>query len=423
MEELARRHPLPSLDSRTLAIILTHKSLELPPVNTHNEEDPLKDSEQAERVMAAEAAYAVVQRSEKIKVETFKAYIGAAYQEHGLEVITKWFEAIVPKSLEDARVEDEERIEREEALRTAMENANINEPNRPVTPPSQHGTSNPGSPTSPQPAGSGGLALFNEICTQKKLTPKWVEAKQGAAHQPTFKAVVTLTGESLINTVVTSTLERERPLSRRGDLADKRILLTSKERVSYWSDAYGLPTRLNARADQESTLRNENITAKVEVFQAYVGALFRLHDFRVLEDWLMPVVKESLEDIEIIEEANNLPDPGFDQSTIGIPNAAAANVNNAPDIENPHIPPPNVEPRNGSIARNSQDGPKIGLGFFNEQCNKHRIEPQWGLGSEGPSHKPTHTATTGTGKTRSEAKHKAAAQAIRALGWVSARGY
>ncbi|CAG8709922.1 15651_t:CDS:1, partial [Acaulospora colombiana] len=50
-------------------------------------------------------------------------------------------------------------MEREEALRTAMENANINDPNRPGTPPSQHGPSNPGSPTSPQPAGSGGLAL------------------------------------------------------------------------------------------------------------------------------------------------------------------------------------------------------------------------------------------------------------------------
>lgn len=167
----------------------------------------------------------------------------------------------------------------------------------------------------------------------------------------------------------------------------------SKERISNWSDAYGLPARLNARPDQEEALRNENLTAKVEVFQAYVGAIFRLRGFQFLEDWLMPIVKEGIKDLEIFEEANHLLDRTFDESTIGIPNAAAANANNAPELGNRPAPQPNVEPRNGNNARNNQDGPKIGLGFFNEQCNKRRIEPKWETSSEGQSHKPIHRAS------------------------------
>jgi hypothetical protein len=49
MEDLARLYPLPPLEAITQAIIFTHKSLEIPPVNTYDEEDPLKDSEEAER--------------------------------------------------------------------------------------------------------------------------------------------------------------------------------------------------------------------------------------------------------------------------------------------------------------------------------------------------------------------------------------
>jgi hypothetical protein len=168
--------------------------------------------------------------------------------------------------------------------------------------------------------------------------------------------------------------------------------LTSKERVSHWSDAYSLTTRLKARADQEDALRNENVTAKVEVFQAYVGAVFRLYDFRAVEDWLAPIVLEALEDIEVFENAKDLPDLGFDETTVGFPNNDAANPDLAPDAGNHLQPLPQLEARNGNNGKNGQEGPKIGLGFFNEQCSKRRIEVKWDISRDGPSHLPTFHA-------------------------------
>jgi hypothetical protein len=147
--------------------------------------------------MAADSAYAVVQRSEKIKVEIFKAYIGAAYLQHDLDVVTAWFRAIVPKSLENARAEDE--------LKNGMERVKLGDPEQVTTlttPPTSPPRRPPTSPSSQSaastaPSGSGGSQLFNEICAQKRWQPDWSEERGGEDHRPVFKVVVSLNREYL----------------------------------------------------------------------------------------------------------------------------------------------------------------------------------------------------------------------------------
>jgi ribonuclease-3 len=76
----------------------------------------------------------------------------------------------------------------------------------------------------------------------------------------------------------------------------KRSLIIRKDRVEQWSLVYGLPERLQVHRSQELVIRG-NQNARVQVFQAYVGALFREKGYDFVKEWFEYVVEAALTDI------------------------------------------------------------------------------------------------------------------------------
>ncbi|KIM24129.1 hypothetical protein M408DRAFT_243708 [Serendipita vermifera MAFF 305830] len=111
-----------------------------------------------------------------------------------------------------------------------------------------------------------------------------------------------LLGDAVTNLLVTSVVEFNRPLSRVGDISSKRAELVSRGRVALWADAYELPQRLIVHPAQAALIpRNES--ARVQVFQAYVGALYKDQGLNVVEEWFGPVLEDALNEIEARERS------------------------------------------------------------------------------------------------------------------------
>jgi len=222
-------------------------------------------------------------------------------------------------------------------------------------------------------------------------------------------------GDSVINMVVTAVLEENRPLSRPGDLARMRSLIVNQNRVATWSDAYALPGRLIVHSAQTDLIRRST-AAKVDVFHAYVGAVFRQDGYDAVEDWFGPVVEKAIGEILTIESEANLQDTGLEDTSTGVPPAPSGSSQSPPS-------PSNSSGASATAAEPPTDGI---LALFNQICSQKHIDAIWEFEQEGPNHAPRFTATlrtpgrsqpvaVGRGSSKKQAKQEAVKVAVRLL--------
>ncbi|KAG8846000.1 hypothetical protein FRB91_001276 [Serendipita sp. 411] len=240
-----------------------------------------------------------------------------------------------------------------------------------------------------------------------------------------------------------ATIEEVLPLSRRGEMTDKKTLLVAQSRLAGWSDTYNLPSRLRAHASQEETVRR-NEWAKAQVFQAYVGALFKEHGYEFVDEWFGEIVEHTIKEVLELEQAALV--EAFDRTTIGMPgtrddhrpSSSSFSENDTPSTSNrnmrdresplspggfsaqgaspPRRPAPGGAPENNANLQSP-------LSQFNQRCAQKHIQPQWAFINEGPQHGPIFRATVtlpgepepiglGEGPTKAAAKQLAAEMAL-----------
>lgn len=138
----------------------------------------------------------------------------------------------------------------------------------------------------------------------------------------------------------------------------------------------------------QSELIQNSEDAKVDVFKAYVGALYKEGGLECVEEWLMPVVDAALNEIRMMEQkendlADSLQDTSLDGSSGG-KSASSGNPSGRTRTE------PNSSKAN---AGNIEATLTSSLALFNQECAKKNITPEWQHAVEGPPHTPLFTAT------------------------------
>ncbi|KAG8797794.1 hypothetical protein FRC17_007644, partial [Serendipita sp. 399] len=244
--------------------------------------------------------------------------------------------------------------------------------------------------------------LRNRVFTHRSVTAAPARQEYDDETKERDNERLVFLGAGVIHLVATVTIEELRPLSRRGDLTTKRALLVSQSRLAGWSDAYRLPARLRAHQSQQDVIPH-NEAAKAQVFQAYVGALFKENSFEFVSEWLSDIVEHTINGVLEVEQTALV--EAFDRTTIGMPgtgssgcipsssgNGHASRSTASPSLprsptraSSTQSPPPN--PR-GVVENNAS-----ALARFNERCTRNHIQPQWTTTQIGPQHAPTFRAT------------------------------
>jgi dsRNA-specific ribonuclease len=236
--------------------------------------------------------------------------------------------------------------------------------------------------------------------------------------------------------LVTCAIEVNLPLSRRGDLDRTRQLLVVRDRVAAWADSYGLPEKLIVHPSQQALIPN-NPAAKAQVFQAYVGGLFKEQGYFCVEEWFAPVVDDALCEIQEFEIHDLLLEAALEDRSDSkswrkknddSPETGTLAVEPVLPIACPPKPG-EAQPRAGEIGTGPTGA--TALSFFNETYAKKLkgTEPNWQTTKTGPSHAPEFTTILsmpgslepvgiGIGTTLKLAKQQAASQALTTLGWV-----
>jgi hypothetical protein len=162
-----------------------------------------------------------------------------------------------------------------------------------------------------------------------------------------------------------------------------RSLIVNQNRVAAWSDAYGLSGRLIVHSAQTDLIRRST-AAKVDVFHAYVGAVFRQDGYDAVEEWFGPVVEEAIGEILTIELEANLRDIGLEDTSTGVPPAPSGSSQSPPSPSN----------SSGASATAVEPPADTGtLALFNQICSQKHIDAIWEWEQEGPNHAPRFTAT------------------------------
>lgn len=198
-----------------------------------------------------------------------------------------------------------------------------------------------------------------------------------------------LLGSAVIELLVTAVIECNMPLSRVGEISDTRMLLVTRERMATWADAYGLPQRLIVNPAQRALIPN-NENAKAQVFQAYVGALYKDQGIDAVEEWFSPVLDDAVNEIEEIRTAERLEDNKSWRNSI----SSQATTESFEPAAAPHEP---LATGRGSTpaARSPPSGSGSSLSYFNERCSKllKGAQPIWQVKKDGKDHTPEFTAT------------------------------
>ena len=210
-----------------------------------------------------------------------------------------------------------------------------------------------------------------------------------------------------------------------------------RDRIAAWADSYELPEKLIVHKSQQALIPN-NPAAKAQVFQAYVGGLFKEKGFYCVEDWFVPVVDDALCEIQEFEVHDLLFEAALEDSSDSkpwrkkngdSPKTETSGMGTVLPIACPPKPGEGPQPRPGDI----RTGPTgaTALSFFNETCSKQIKggQPNWEITKTGPPHSPEFTAIVtlpgyldpvgvGIGTTRKLAQQQAASVALGNLGWV-----
>ena len=169
----------------------------------------------------------------------------------------------------------------------------------------------------------------------------------------------------------------------------------NQDRLAGWADIFGLPGQLRAHYATELQVR-QNLSTKVQVFQAYVGALFEQsgNDIGVVEDWFGRVVETGLKEILAMEEAaDELPEL--------FSTASIKDKGGPPPLRGSSSSPNQSKPsQGGSPTSQRATSPlsvtpvKMGaLALFNQRCSQEKRMPSWESMQGGEAHAPIFRAT------------------------------
>jgi dsRNA-specific ribonuclease len=181
-----------------------------------------------------------------------------------------------------------------------------------------------------------------------------------------------------------------------------------------------------------------NLAAKAQVFQAYIGALYKDQGISFVEDWFIPVVDDALCEIQEFEVHDLLLDAALEDSSDSkawIKKSRDSPEGTTPGVE--QVLPIACHPKQGGAPQTPDTAIEAGqtrasdLAFFNETCAKRLrgATATWLVTQTGPGHAPEFTATVtlpgdvnpvgiGIGTTRKLAQQQAAGVALSTLGWV-----
>lgn len=194
--------------------------------------------------------------------------------------------------------------------------------------------------------------------------------------------------------------------------------------MASWADAYGLPKKLVVPQSQLSLIP-KNPNAKVEVFQAYLGALFKEKGYEAVEEWFSPVVEKALNEILTMEDEQLIAD--FSSTTIAgrsssisssqkpfsrtqsLGTSPATPVSSVPTtssapltasarpttaartiINSPTVPNSPIAPNSPTMLATE---PSAALALFNQRCDQRHLRPEWRISQEGLAHAPVFKAT------------------------------
>ena len=198
-----------------------------------------------------------------------------------------------------------------------------------------------------------------------------------------------------------------------------------------------MPKKLIVHKSQQALIPN-NPAAKAQVFQAYVGGLFKEKGYSCVEDWFVPVVDDALCEIQEFEVHDLLFEAALEGSSErkswrkkkggDSPETKSSGMEPVLPIACPPKPGEAPQPRPGEIVTGPTGG--TSLSFFNETCSKRLkgAQPVWEITGTGPAHSPEFTATVtlpgyqdpvgiGIGTSRKLAQQQAASVALSNLGW------
>jgi dsRNA-specific ribonuclease len=224
--------------------------------------------------------------------------------------------------------------------------------------------------------------------------------------------------------------------------------LVARDRVAAWADSYELPEKLIVHPSQQALIPN-NPVAKAQVFQAYVGGLFKDQGYYCVEEWFVPVVDDALCEIQEFEVHDLLleaaledgsdskswrkkngdsPETSWRKKNDDSPETGTFGVEPVLPIACPPKPGEAPQTRPGEIVTVPTGA--SALAFFNETYAKKLkgTQPNWKTTQTGPGHAPEFTATVtlpgslepigiGIGTTLKLAKQQAASEALDKLGW------
>jgi dsRNA-specific ribonuclease len=214
--------------------------------------------------------------------------------------------------------------------------------------------------------------------------------------------------------------------------------LVVRDRIAACADSYELPEKLIVHKSQQALIPNDP-AAKAQVFQAYVGGLFKDQGYACVEKWFVPVIDDALCEIREFEAHDPLFEAALEDSSDSKSWRKRNGESPAPETGTSAVepvlpiacPPKQGEapkPHAGEIV----PGPTgaTALSFFNETYAKKLkgAQPHWEMSQTGPSYAPEFTAIVrlpgplepvgiGIETSLKLAKQQAASEALRNLGW------
>jgi len=233
-------------------------------------------------------------------------------------------------------------------------------------------------------------------------------------------------GERVLETAVTDTLFRKRPMLKADEIETRRSEILSDLNYEHWVSGYKLRDKLRCSHDAVQNLgKPEELKL---LFHSYVGAVYATTDMLAVQNWIGPLVDEEY-------EPKSAPDVDMDPPYN--PKKVRMDSYNAPPepaaMPPPPPPPPSMNPPPMPPPPNSMNPlapaqqTTAFLPLFNQTANQRRVFVEYPAVFSGPAHAGRWTVKCvvngmekgiGSGPSKQLAKEEAAKQAYFAMGWA-----
>ncbi|KAJ3554645.1 hypothetical protein NM688_g2999 [Phlebia brevispora] len=225
-------------------------------------------------------------------------------------------------------------------------------------------------------------------------------------------------GEKVLETAVTDTLFKKRPMLKATEIEDQRKEFLSPKAVDSWIVGYKLREKLRCSPDSVDKLNSPEETYLL--FNSYVGAVYATMGMPVVQSWIGALVDPEFDgSMEIDVDTDPLYNPKKFKMDQMVTPPEPSSIPPPPPPLNPPPPLPNpLAPAQQSTAF---------LPLFNQTANQRRVFVEYPAQFSGPPHAGKWTVKCvvngmekgiGSGASKQLAKEEAAKQAYFAMGWA-----